>query len=109
MKMCTPMFAGVTPQKFPGNQPIKDESSISKWNKDMIYYSRYLMNLCVPFLEESSPLFERSTIGFCSLMNEWNKTTATFIERQRFPVLSKFMMKGYRSSQNETAASAWQQ
>jgi hypothetical protein len=34
---------------------------------------------------------------------------ATFIERQRFCVLSSFMTKEYRSSQNETAASAWQQ
>ena len=28
---------------------------------------------------------------------------------QRFCVLSNFMTKGYRSSHNETAASAWQQ
>jgi hypothetical protein len=65
------------------------------------------MDLCVPWLEESPPLFERSTSGFCSLFNEWNKTSATFIERQRFCVLSNFMMKGYWSSLNETAASAW--
>jgi hypothetical protein len=103
------MFAGAPPLKFPGNQPTKDESSISKWNKDMIYYSRYLMDLCVPWLEESSTLFERSTSRFCSLINEWNKKSATFIECQRFCVLSNFMTKGYWSSHNETAASAWQQ
>ena len=67
------------------------------------------MDLCVPWLEESSRLFERSTSGFCSLMNELNKTSATFIERQRFRVLSNFMAKRYRSSHNETAASAWRQ
>ena len=61
------------------------------------------MDLCVPWLEESSPLFERSMSGFCSLMNEWNKTSATFIECQRFRVLSNFMTKGYQSSHNETA------
>jgi hypothetical protein len=66
------------------------------------------MYLCVPWLVESSPLFERSTSGFCSLINEWNKKSALFIERQRFRVLSNFMMKGYWSSHNETAASAWQ-
>ncbi len=109
MKMCTPMFAGAPLSKFPENQATTDESSISKWNKDMIYYSRYLMDLCVPWLEESPPLFERSACGFCSLINEWNKTSATFIEHQRFYVLSNFMMKGYRSSHNETAASTWQQ
>ncbi len=109
MKLCTPMFTGAPPSKFPGNQLTKDESSISKWNKDMIYYSRYLMDLCVPWLEESPPLFERSTSGFCSLINEWNKKSATFIERQRCHVSSNFMMKGYRSSHNETAASAWRQ
>ncbi len=70
MKMCTPMFARASPLKFPGNQPTKDESSISKWNQDMIYYSRYLMDVCVPWLEESSPLFERSMSGFCSFINE---------------------------------------
>jgi hypothetical protein len=53
------------------------------------------MDLCVPWSEESSPLFERSTSGFCSLIDEWNKKSATFIERQRFRVLSNFMMKGY--------------
>jgi hypothetical protein len=67
------------------------------------------MDLCVPWLEKSSSLFERSSSGFCSLVNEWNKKSATFIERQRLPVLSNFMTKGYRSSHNETAASAWQQ
>jgi hypothetical protein len=37
------------------------------------------------------------------------KKSAIFIERQHFCVLSNFMMKGYRSSHHETAASAWQQ
>ncbi len=53
--------------------------------------------------------FGRSTSGFCSLINEWNKTSATFIERQRFRVLSNFMMKGYWSRHNETAAFAWRE
>ena len=66
------------------------------------------MDLCVPWLEESSPLFERSMSGFCSLINEWNKKSATFIEHQRFCVLSNFITKGYQSSHNETAASALQ-
>jgi hypothetical protein len=103
------MFAGAPPPKFPGNQPTRDESSILEWNKNMIYYSRYLMDVCVPWLEKSSPLFERSTSGFCSLINEWSKKSATFIERQRFCVWSNFMTKGYWSSHNETAASAWLQ
>ncbi len=34
---------------------------------------------------------------------------AIFIEHQRFRALSNFITKGYRSSHNETAASAWQQ
>ncbi len=105
--MCTPIFAGAPPPKFPGNKPTKDESTISKWNKEMNYYSNYLMDLCVPWMEDSCPLFERSTSGFCSLINEWNKTSAIFIERQRFRVLSNFMKKGYWSSHNEVAASAW--
>ncbi len=67
------------------------------------------MDLCVPWLEESPPLFERSTSGCCSLINEWNKTSATFIERQCFCVLTNFMTKGYQSSHNETADSAWRQ
>ncbi len=107
--MCTPMFARAPPPKFPGNGPTKDESSIYKWKKEMIYYSRYLMDLCVPWLEKSSTLFERSTNRFCSLINAWNKKSATFIECQHFSVFSNFMTKGYQSSHNETAASAWQQ
>jgi hypothetical protein len=67
------------------------------------------MDLCVPWLEESSPLFEKSTSGFSSLINEWNKKSASFIEHQCFCVLFNFMTKEYQSSQNETAASAWQQ
>ncbi len=65
--------------------------------------------MCVPWLEETSPKFERSTNRFCSLINAWNKKLVTFIECQRFHVLSNFMTKGYWSSHNETAASAWQQ
>jgi hypothetical protein len=60
-------------------------------------------------LVESPPLFERSTSGFCSLINEWNKKSATFIEPQHFRVFSNIILKGYQSSHNETAASAWQQ
>ncbi len=103
------MLAGAPPPKFPDNRPTKDESSISKWKKDMIYYSRYLLDLCVPWWEESSPLFEQFANGFCSLINARNKKTATFVERQRFCVLSDFMTKGHWSSYNETAASAWRQ
>jgi hypothetical protein len=79
IKMCTPMFAGAPPPKFPGNRPPRDVSSILEWNKNMIYYSRYLMDLCVTWLEKSSPLFERFKRGFCSLINKWNKKSATFI------------------------------
>jgi hypothetical protein len=104
-----PMFARAPPPKFPGNRPTKDESSILEWEKNMIYYSRYLIDLCVSWLEKSSPLFERYTSGYGSLINEWNKKSATFIERQHFCVLSNFITKGNRSSHNETAASAWQQ
>jgi hypothetical protein len=67
------------------------------------------MDLCVPWSEESSPLFERSMNGFCSLINEWSKISATFIEHQRVCVLSNFMMKEYSSNHNKTAASAWRQ
>jgi hypothetical protein len=44
------------------------------------------MDLYLPWLEESSPLCERSTKGFCSLINAWNKKSATLIEHQRFCV-----------------------
>jgi hypothetical protein len=101
------MFAGAPPPKFPENKPTKDESTISKWNKNMNYYSKYLIDLCVPWMEDSCSLFERLTSGFCSLINEWNKTSATFIEQQHFCVLSNFMTKGYWRSHNKVAASAW--
>ena len=48
-------------------------------------------------------------VDFFPLINEWNKTSATFIERQCFHILSNFKTKGYRSSHNDTAASAWRQ
>ncbi len=67
------------------------------------------MDLCEPWLEKSSPWFEKPTSGFCSLINEWNKKSAIFVECQHFSVLSNFMTKGYWSSHNETAASAWRQ
>jgi hypothetical protein len=57
----------------------------------MIYNSRYLIDLCVPWLDELSPLYERSAEGFCLLINAWNKKSATFIEPQRFHLLSNFM------------------
>jgi hypothetical protein len=67
------------------------------------------MDLCVPWFEESSPLFEKSTNGFCSLINAWNKKSVTLIEHQFFCVLSNYMTKRHQSSHNETAASAWRQ
>jgi hypothetical protein len=109
MKMCTPMLAGAPPPKFPANLLVEDESLIPKWNKDMQYYSKYLIDLCVPWSDESLPTFERSPEGFCLLISTWNKKSATFLERQLFQFLSNFMSKGHRSSHNENAATAWRQ
>ncbi len=75
----------------------------------MKYYSKYLIDLCVPWPDESEFLFERSAKGFCKLVNTWNKKSATFIERQRFRFVSNFMSKGNRSNHNEIAATAWRQ
>jgi hypothetical protein len=72
MKMCTLMLAGAPPPKFPGNLPVEDESLIPKWNKDMQYYSKYLIDLCVPCSDESLPTFERSPEGFFLLISTWN-------------------------------------
>jgi hypothetical protein len=58
MKMCTPMLAGAPPPKFPGNQLIDDESRIHTWDIQMRYYSKYLIDLCVPWSDESGLLFE---------------------------------------------------
>jgi hypothetical protein len=109
MKMCTPMLADAPPPKFPGNRPIDDKSRFPTWDIEMRYYSKYLIDLCVPWSDESGLLFERSAIGFCKLMNTWNRKFATFIERQRFRFLSNFMSKGNQSNHNEIAATAWWQ
>jgi hypothetical protein len=101
------MLARAPPPKFPGNPPIEDESRISKWITDMKYYAEYLINLCVPWLDESLPSFERSAEGFCLLVHAWSSKSATFIERQRFHFLSNFMSKEHQSSHNKTAATAW--
>jgi hypothetical protein len=82
MKMCTPMLAGTPPPKFPGNQLIDDESRIHTWDIEMRYYSKYLIDLFVPWSDESRLLFERSAIGFSTLVNTWNRKSVTFIERQ---------------------------
>ncbi len=94
MKICTPMLAGTPPPKFPGNQPIDNESRIHTWNIEMRYYSNYLIDLYVPWSDESRLLFERSAMDFSKLVNTWNRKSATFIERQRFCFLSNFMSKG---------------
>ena len=79
------MLAGAPPSKSPGNRPIDDdESRIHTWVIEMKYYSKYLIDLCVPWSDESELLFERSAKGFCELVNTWNRKSATFIERQRF-------------------------
>ncbi len=109
MKMCTPMLAGAPHPKFPGNRPIEDESHIFKWITDMKYYAEYLINLCVPWLDESLSSFERSAEGFCLLVHAWSSKSATFITHQRFCFLSNFMSKGHQSSHNKTAATVWRQ
>jgi hypothetical protein len=73
----------------------------------MKYYAKYMIDLCVPWPDESFLSFERSAKGFCSLVHEWGSNSATFIERQRFCFLSNFMSKGHQSSHNKTAATAW--
>jgi hypothetical protein len=91
--MCTPMLAGAPPPKFSGNRPNHDESRIHIWDRDMKYYSKYLIDLCVPWSGESRLLFKRSAIGFCLLMNELNRKSATFIECQRYRSLSNLYPK----------------
>ncbi len=103
------MLAGAPPPKFPGNRPIDDESRIHTWDIEMKYYSNYLIDLCVPWSDESELLIERSAKGFCKLVNTWKRKSATFIEHQRFRFLSNFMSKGNRSNHNEIAATAWRQ
>ena len=75
----------------------------------MKYYAKYLIDLCVPWLDESLPSFKRSAEGFCLLVHAWSSKSATFIEWQRFCFLSNFMSKEHRRSHNETAATAWRQ
>jgi hypothetical protein len=75
----------------------------------MKYYAEYLIDLCVPWPDESLPFFERSAKGFCLLVHVWSSKSATFIECQHFCFLSNFMSKGYQSSHNKTAATAWRQ
>ncbi len=84
MKICTPILAGTPPPQFPRNRLTQDESIIHTWNTDMKYYSKYLIDLCVPWTDESGLLFEKSAKGLCLLLNTWNKKSATFIERHRF-------------------------
>ena len=100
MKMCTPMLAGVPPSLFPGNQPINNESLVSKWNTNMKYYAKYLMDLCVPWTDKSLPFCERTHEGFCSLVNMWNSKSATFIQCQHVCYLSNLMSKGHQNSHN---------
>jgi hypothetical protein len=75
----------------------------------MKYNAEYLINLCVPWSDESLSSFERPNKGFCLLGHACSSKSATFIERQRFCFLSNFVSKGHHSSHNETAATAWRQ
>jgi hypothetical protein len=75
----------------------------------MKYYAKYLMNLCVPWMDETLPFFERTPKGCCSLVNTWNCKSATFIQHQHFGFLSNFMSKGHQNGHNESAATAWRQ
>jgi hypothetical protein len=80
MKMCTPILAGAPPPKSPGNQPTKDESSISKWNKDMIFYSRYLMDY-VAYSCRNPP--DSCFLHSCGIFFQGNHdscSTVTFLE-----------------------------
>ncbi len=90
MKMCTPMLAGATPPKFPGKLLVENELLIPKWNKDMQYYSKYLIDLCVPWSDESSPTFKESPEGFCLLISTWNKKSATFFGTSAFSISFQF-------------------
>ncbi len=103
------MLAGAPPPKFPRNRPIEDESHISKWITDMKYYAEYLIDLCVPWSDESLPSFEKFAEGFCLLVHVWSSKSATFTERQHFHFLSNFTSKGHQSSHNKTASTAWRQ
>jgi hypothetical protein len=76
----------------------------------MKYYAEYLINLCVPWSDESLPSFERSAEDFCLLVHVRRVANQLLsLNINVFCFLSNFMSKGHQSSHNETTATAWRQ
>ncbi len=80
-KMLTPILAGKPPPKFPGNRPAEEEQH-RKWHKEMEYFAKYMLDMMVPWYDDTTPLFPRDSSGFCTMAESWNSITAHFICQQ---------------------------
>ena len=107
-KMQTPMLAGAPPPTFPGNKPLDLELQL-QWRRDLDKYTKYMMDMILPWCTKNDHLmeFERTGDGFLQLIHEWDRKSAALINQMRFRFLHNIMCSQHRSSQNETAAGAW--
>ena len=107
-KFKTAVLAGRPPPVFPGNRPIdKDQRRI--WLDDMMYYSKYIMGLFLPWNGVSDSSFPFNPGGFLSLLDQWDKKGASFINKGRVNYISNIISKSYRSSSNESTSAAWRE
>jgi len=106
MKMHTAILAGRPPPAFPGNKPKGSDADTKSWQVQMEYFSKYMLDLLVPWNESSNTCFSRDANGFISMSKNWNSSKASLINRQRYQYLSNIMNKSHRSSRNATIATS---
>lgn len=70
--------------------------------------SQYLLSMVLPWnIETGVPDAELNPDGLVNLCREWNRSTASFVNRQRYHFVENLLQKGHRCARNEKACSEW--
>ena len=108
VKFRTAVLAGRPPPTFPGNKPSTADR-VDDWQATLDMFAKYVIDLLVPWQGKSELMFTRDGAGLADLLDKWDRSTATLVNRQRFRQLNNLMNRGYRNSRNELTTNFWRE
>lgn len=96
--MLTPMFGG----------PPPPSCSRQKQNgKKIDSIANYIISVAVPWNYDERPAFELSASGMTRLCAQWDNSSASFVNRQRYRQVHHFIQKRIRQSDHEITCLDW--
>jgi hypothetical protein len=105
-KQHTPMLGGGPTPKYPGTRPSGAKKR-RQWYIDIKPLAEFLIDMLVPWKSGEPLTFSRDGDGLMAMFDQWDRSTATLINRQRFRYAFNIVSKLHRRSSHEQLAREW--